>query len=169
MGNIHSVSQLLNCGGALATVPSCKDEYCSLVEETAYNLQLHRSEMHRPQETGAERRGSRRREVSEDVDGWDEARRRLLGRQGNLLTSFWTCPRRMKLVGAHSKNKSSSQLGKNCIKIILVLLDSISFAQVPGISYNSSLSVRWIKPGGWCWLLDGRSIIRYSCYQENLW
>lgn len=50
-GNIHSVSQLLNCGSALATMPSCKDEYCSLVEETAHNLQLHRSVMHRPQET----------------------------------------------------------------------------------------------------------------------
>ena len=32
------MSQLLNCGGALATVPSCKDEYYSLVEETAHNL-----------------------------------------------------------------------------------------------------------------------------------
>ena len=48
---------------------------------------------------------SRWREVSEDVDGWGEARRRLLGGQGNLLTSFWTCPRRMKSVGAHSKKK----------------------------------------------------------------
>lgn len=50
-GSIHSVSQLLNCGGSLATMPSCKDEYYSLVEETAHNLQLHQSVMHRPQET----------------------------------------------------------------------------------------------------------------------